>query len=121
MPVLITCLAQKDSLGFELIPLPPPPPGFGDPVSPSQPEALARISGFLRVAVKRPFTEGVCVVVMNAAASFASEDLHFSVYYAGHFVLRNFRLFLHYSEQHVRPWLFGMQLATVCMSRYGSV
>ena len=56
VPVLITCLAQKDSLSFELIPLTPPPPPphcFGDPVSPNQPEALARISGFLRVAVKK--------------------------------------------------------------------
>ena len=60
-------------------------------------------------------------MVMNAAVSFASEDLHFSMYYAEHFILRHFRLFLHCSEQHVRPWLFGMQLATVCMSRYGSV
>ena len=58
---------------------------------------------------------------MNAAVYFASEEIHFSMYYAEHFVLRNFRLFLHCCELHVRPWLFGMQLATVCMSRYGSV
>ena len=32
---------------------PPPPPRFGDPVSLNQPETLARISGFLRVAVKK--------------------------------------------------------------------
>ena len=31
----------------------PPPPRFGDPVSLNQPETLARISGFLRVAVKK--------------------------------------------------------------------
>ena len=46
---------------------------------------------------------------------------HFSMYYAEHFVLRSFRLFLHCCELHARPWLFGMQLAAVCMSRCGSV
>ena len=41
--------------------------------------------------------------------------------YAEQFVFRNFRLFLHCCELHVQPWLFGMQLATVCMSSYGPV
>ena len=40
---------------------------------------------------------------------------------AEQFVFRNFRLFLHCCELHVQPWLFGMQLATVCMSAYGPV
>ena len=30
-----------------------PPPHFGDPVSPNQPETLAQISGFLIVVVKK--------------------------------------------------------------------
>ena len=101
---------------------PPPPPHFRDPVSPNQPETLARISGFLRVAIKKTiFVKGVCVVVINATVSFVSEEIHLSMYYAEHFVLRNFRLFLHCCLLHVWPWLFGMQLATVCVSRYGSV
>ena len=41
------------------------------------------------------------------------------MHYAEQFVFRNFRLFLHCCELHVRPWLFGMQLATVYMSMYG--
>ena len=41
--------------------------------------------------------------------------------YAEQFVFRNFRLFLHCCELHVQPWLFGMQLAAVCMSAYGPV
>ena len=43
------------------------------------------------------------------------------MYYAEHFVFRNFRLFLHCCELHVQPWLFGMRLAAVCMSTYGTV
>ena len=49
------------------------------------------------------------------------KEIHFSVYYAEHFVLRNFRLFLHCCGLHVWPWLFGMQLAMVCMPTYGPV
>ena len=30
-----------------------PPPRFGDPVSPDQPDTLARISGFLIVVIKK--------------------------------------------------------------------
>ena len=41
--------------------------------------------------------------------------------YAEQFIFRNFRLFLHCCKLHVQPWLFGMQLATVCMSAYGPV
>ena len=52
---------------------------------------------------------------------FASKEIHFSMYYPEHFVFRNFRLFLHCCELHVGPWLFGMQLATVCMPTYGPV
>ena len=43
------------------------------------------------------------------------------MYFAEHFVFRNFRLFLHRCEPHVRPWLFDMLLATVCISTYGPV
>ena len=43
------------------------------------------------------------------------------MWYAEQFVFRNFRLFLHCCELHVQPWLFGMQLAAVCMSAYGPV
>ena len=43
------------------------------------------------------------------------------MYFAEHFVFRNLRLFLHRCEPHVRPWLFDMRLATVCMSTYGPV
>ena len=53
--------------------------------------------------------------------SVASEVICFSMYYAEHFVFRNVRLFLHCCDLHVQPWLFGMQLATVCMSKYGPV
>ena len=43
---------------------------------------------------------------MNAAVSFASKIIHFSTYYAQHFVLRNFGLFLHCCELHtaMAPW-----------------
>ena len=51
----------------------------------------------------------------------ASKEIHFSMCYAEKFVFRNFRLFLHCCELHVQPWLFGMQLAAVCMSAYGPV
>ena len=44
-----------------------------------------------------------------------------SMYFAECFVFRNFRLFLHRCEPHVRPWLLDMRLATVCMSMYGPV
>ena len=43
------------------------------------------------------------------------------MYFAECFVFRNFRLFLHRCEPHVRPWLFDMRLAMVCMSTYGPV
>ena len=41
------------------------------------------------------------------------------MYFAECFVFRNFRLFPHRCEPHVRPWLFDMRLAMVCMSTYG--
>ena len=44
-----------------------------------------------------------------------------SMYFAECFVFRNFRLFLHRCEPHVRPWLLDMRLATVCLSMYGPV
>ena len=43
------------------------------------------------------------------------------MYFTECFVFRNFRLFLHRCEPHVRPWLLDMRLATVCMSMYGPV
>ena len=43
------------------------------------------------------------------------------MYFAECFVFRNFRLFQHRCEPHVRPWLLDMRLATVCMSMYGPV
>ena len=41
-----------------------------------------------------------------------------SMYFAECFVFRNFRLFLHRCEPHVRPWLLDMRLATVCIPSY---
>ena len=43
------------------------------------------------------------------------------MYFAECFVFRNFRLFLHRCEPHVRPWILDMRLATVCISMYGPV
>ena len=61
------------------------------------------------------------VIQLCPNVSVVSKEIHFSWYYVEQFIFRNFRLFLHCYELHVRPWLFGMQLATVCMSTYGPV
>ena len=63
----------------------------------------------------------ICNCPGCATVSVASKAIHFSMYFTECFVFRNFRLFSHHCEPHVRPWLLDMRLATVCRSVFGPV